>query len=113
MRNMFDARPEDGGLFKDFETVSGSIGLRFSRMWIGEMAAIAIGPGHDTPWDLTPIAGISEKLGYKFFDLDEKTGQLVEMKPTLGRKIRVVNHYRLVIHESNAPELEAWIKARK
>jgi len=42
----------------------GSIGTSMARLWKGEVGAAVLPPAHDTPWDLCPVVGISEHLGF-------------------------------------------------
>lgn len=56
--------------FKDIEIEGGSVGLSFARLWKGEVGAILLPPGkHETPWDSSPIIGITKKLGYRFREI--------------------------------------------
>lgn len=41
-------RKQKGGLFKDIEVTSGSIGLVTARLWKGEVGMLIMRPGHDT-----------------------------------------------------------------
>jgi hypothetical protein len=43
-----------------------SIGTWAARLWKGEVGALFLPSGNDTPWDSTPVYGISRKLGYEF-----------------------------------------------
>lgn len=57
------ATPDAGGLCKDFQTADGSVGLSMARLWKGEVG-LAIQPAvKTTPWDVTPVNGLNEKLG--------------------------------------------------
>lgn len=54
--------PSRGGLFKNFQTADGSIGLSMARLWNGEVG-MAIQPATTaTPWDGTPVIGINQRL---------------------------------------------------
>lgn len=54
------------GRFKNYLIDGSSIGTWFTRLWKGEVAALLIPPGSETPWDSTPCIGISNKLKYRF-----------------------------------------------
>lgn len=45
----------------------GSIGTWMARLWKGEVAAVVLYPGFDTPWDSAPVMAITERLGFKMF----------------------------------------------
>lgn len=104
--------PKESGLFKDYEIEGGSIGMSFARLWNGEIGALILRPTVDTPWDTTPIIGISLKLGYRFFELDEENeyAHFLEYDPTLLIKIRRRPYVNLIIHNDQVAELEAWQK---
>lgn len=58
--------PDAMRIDKGYEMTSGSIGIHFARLWKGEIGMIILVPSTNTPWDLMPILGISEKLGFEF-----------------------------------------------
>lgn len=103
--------PAEGGLFKDFEIQGGSIGLRFARLWKGEIGGIILTPGFETPWDATPVVGISRRLGFKFLRLADGGRKFVEHEPELVKNIVKKPYVELVIHEKHVPELQKWIGA--
>jgi hypothetical protein len=45
--------------FKSYEVEGGSIGIWLARLWKREVGAALIPPGMETPWDSTPIRGIT------------------------------------------------------
>ena len=92
--------------FKNIEVGGGSIGISFARLWKGEVGGIILLPITETPWDLSPVVGISKKLGFRFFDIsDRTTGALIESPPA----IKMQKYHReletIVIHESRIEEL--------
>lgn len=95
-------------LFGGININGGSIGLSMAKLWKGEFAAALIKPTITTPWDICPIIGICEKLGYVFLEIINKrnTFQVVKFVPPL----QTVQFKReiLIIHESNLKELFAW-----
>jgi fructose-1,6-bisphosphatase/inositol monophosphatase family enzyme len=58
-----------GLAFKDIEVSGGSIGIRMARLWKGEVGAVILRPGYEMPWDINPIIGISQRLGFDFWTL--------------------------------------------
>ncbi len=111
VRNMILPAPKDGGLFKDFEIGSGSIGLRFARLWKGEVGGIFLTPTFDTPWDLMPVLGITKKLGFKFLKIDGRA--LVDFEPEMVRTVTRMPHNLLIIHETHTTELHQWMQNQK
>ena len=97
-----------GGLFKDAEVTGGSIGTAFARLWKGEVGAMVLQPGFNTPWDLAPTLGISRRLGYKFFKLLD--GKLIENEPMLTKTVVEKPYTEIVVHEAHEKELMEWLK---
>lgn len=97
---------EEGGLFKSLEVAGGSIGISAARLWKGEVGALVFSPGHDTPWDLYPVLGISRKLGFVFLRNDD--GEWLRYGPPLSGTVERRSHEVLVIHKSRLPELTGW-----
>ncbi len=113
VQKMILPHPKHGGLFKDFEIGSGSIGLRFARLWKGEVGGIFLTPTYETPWDLMPVLGISKKLGFKFLRYENETGMFIEAEPKLTKKVVEMPHNMLIIHEAHIAELNQWINKNK
>lgn len=111
------ASPEDEGLFGGFDTASGSIGLAFAQMWIGAFKGVLLSPGargvmHDTAWDSTPVIGISRKLGYKFFRINDASGTVEAYEPELpGPEPIPMTHDIVIVHERHEAELQAWAQS--
>lgn len=53
--------------FMNYEVMGSSIGTWAARLWKGEVSALFLPEGYETPWDSTPVIGISKKLGYGFY----------------------------------------------
>jgi fructose-1,6-bisphosphatase/inositol monophosphatase family enzyme len=53
--------------FETYEAMGSSIGTWAARLWKSEVGALFLAPGWETPWDSTPVVGISRKLGYDFY----------------------------------------------
>jgi fructose-1,6-bisphosphatase/inositol monophosphatase family enzyme len=93
--------------FKSYEIESGSIGMSLARLWKREVGAVLLYPGSETPWDLNPIRGISEKLGYLFLrPSDTPFGWEVWARPVA--KVTVSReHDVLVIHRDDLGDLQS------
>ena len=98
--------------FKGIEIGGGSIGISFARLWKGEVGGIILNPSHDTPWDLWPVIGISQKLGFVFLKpsniLDDTQTRLWRYVPEVSLEIKERDHYILVVHQSRMKELGAF-----
>ncbi len=95
-------------LFSGIETTTGSIGIGIARLWKSEVGAAVFGPfARGTPWDLYPIIGLSERLGFRFFALSGERG-LTPWEPIVSREGTPVPHEVMVVHESRIDELDAW-----
>jgi fructose-1,6-bisphosphatase/inositol monophosphatase family enzyme len=96
-------------LFKEAEVIGGSIGTTFTRLWKGEVAGVLleVGTGTQTPWDTCPVFGISEKMGYQFFQIIDDMLQTFQFVPS--EENFTVNGEILCIHKSNVQELKEWV----
>lgn len=91
--------------FKSYQIDGGSIGLWAARLWKREVAALLMRPGYETPWDSTPVIGISLKLGYLFFRPDDNGSQWKQFTPLLPREVYKRTHDVLVIHKKDATSI--------
>ena len=98
------------GLFKSIEVGGGSIGVCFARLWKGEVGGLVLSPGVDTPWDLAPIAGISRRLGFQFFEID---GGARRFDPPVGDTTVERKYETLILHESHAGELHTFLASHR
>lgn len=95
-------------LFGGIETTTGSIGIGIARLWKSEVGAAVFGPfSRGTPWDIYPIVGLSQRLGFRFFSL-ALSGVLEPWQPIISREGTPVPHEVVVVHESRVAELLAW-----
>ncbi len=104
---------EEGGVFKEASVAGGSIGMLFSRLWIGEVGVLFMKPGFDTPWDSTPIFGINKKLGFKHFKMNPETEEVEVFEPILPKKVSKKGYIEFVAHESKVEEIISFIKSNK
>ena len=103
---------EQGGVFGGFESTAGSIGIAMARVWKSEVGGAIFGPflRGGTPWDLYPVFGISRRLGFRFYLLDDNA--ITPWEPTIHRDGTPVPHEILCIHESRHDELFDWLRVR-
>jgi fructose-1,6-bisphosphatase/inositol monophosphatase family enzyme len=99
-----------GELFKDINIDSGSIGTMFGRLWKGEVGALILQEGKATPWDRTPIIGISKKLGFQF--LSRKKDDFVVFNPDISMEIIEMDEH-IIVHEKNVPDVIDWFREFK
>ncbi len=91
--------PETGALvrrFKNYEIMGSSIGAWAARLWKGEVSALLMPPGFETPWDSTPVIGISKKLDIAW--LRPEGGKWVVYEPQLPLKPYRREHDILMVH---------------
>lgn len=81
--------------FKGHEVIGSSIGIWMAQLWKGEVAAAFMGPGWETPWDSTPVIGISKKLDCAFLRPDGHGGW-EEFDPVPPRKVYRRDHVTIV-----------------
>lgn len=84
---------------KKHHSDGGSIGTWLARLWKGEFACAIMDPGYATPWDDTPLIGISEKLGFVFLRSTESGW--IQYDPPLVTKVEERKFWTAVVHESN------------
>ncbi|MFA6338738.1 MAG: inositol monophosphatase family protein [Candidatus Paceibacterota bacterium] len=101
-----------GGLFKGINVMAGSVGITTAKLWKSEIGAVIWTPGITTSWDLTPVFGISEKLGFEFYSIeyDLLSFPYITQKNFVlkERKIKLETE-TIIIHKSRVPELLKWI----
>lgn len=95
------------GLFNNIEVNGGSIGTCVAKLWKRQVGAIILEPGYTTPWDWDPIYGISSKLGYKFFYVDENGYNPIDFGAITNKHL--VNQYTIIIHAENEIEFSEWM----
>jgi len=88
--------------FGSYEVMGSSIGTWFARIWKGEVSALVLPRGWQTPWDSAPVIGISEKLGYVFLQ-PATDGSLYWHKyiPVISKEKYMCHHDTLVVHSNN------------
>lgn len=93
----------------------GSIGVWMSGLWTGQYGAVLLEPEEETPWDSTPIIGITKRLGYVFLrPLDSSEGPhnagntlqdskrvWEEYEPELPQRRFRRTHETFIIHRNN------------
>ena len=84
-------------IFRDVHIDGSSIGTWFSRLWKGEMHALLIDPSYETPWDSTPVYGISKQLGFVY--LKPEGEKWVEYDPGVTKEMYERDHIVLVVHK--------------
>ncbi len=90
--------------FKNHEVTGSSIGIWLAQLWKGEIGAAFMEPGTDTPWDSTPIIGISKKLGYTFLKPNGDQTGWVEYEPIIPLEVYQREHETLIVHRSYLSE---------
>jgi len=91
--------------FKSCEVGGGSIGIWMARLWKREVTAALMLPSPETPWDSTPIVGISRQLGYVFLRPTRDAQAWEIYHHPIAPEIWHRTHETLVIHENDLPSL--------
>jgi len=79
----------------------GSIGVWMARLWKREVAAAILSPSWETPWDSSPVIGISKKLGYIFLRPDKKEPGWMAYDPLCMTKKYRREHDTLIVHQED------------
>jgi fructose-1,6-bisphosphatase/inositol monophosphatase family enzyme len=92
------------GIFKgQVEVSGGSIGLAAARLWKCEVGALILHAGAQTPWDLSPVVGISRKLGFVFLEVGDDG--MREYEPLISKEETMISSELILVHGSRAFEL--------
>lgn len=103
------APPQSSGLFKALEVATGSIGVSMSLLWKGIAGAHVIKASvRDTPWDTTPLIGISERLGMVTLRVNEAGSQFAQVWPVSPQTIYPQPTDTVVLHHTGLDELRSW-----
>lgn len=94
-------------LVSDFEITGGSIGISTARLWKGEVGATLFAACNDTPWDVNPVMGICQKLGFACFVPNQHGTRFVIYHHKPSRE-RVPRPDMLIIHRSRMNEFTKW-----
>jgi fructose-1,6-bisphosphatase/inositol monophosphatase family enzyme len=97
------------GHFRQIEVESGSIGTSMARLWKGEVGGAALLPAQETPWDISPLIGISRKLGFVFLRVTEG-GRLLAYEPPVSAVTYRRPYAVLVVHETRLGELPEFLE---
>lgn len=88
-----------GGI-QGYDVMGGSVGTWAARLWKGEVQIGILPPSFETPWDSTPVIGISEKLGYRFVEI-RRDGSFEVIEPALPREPVQREGDLAIVHESD------------
>lgn len=94
-----DYAPETQALikrFRTYEVMGSSIGTWAARLWKGEVGALLLNPGYQTPWDDTPVIGISRQLHFEYLRFENGSWAAYEPEPRTATTRR--EHDVLVVH---------------
>ncbi|MFC1656493.1 inositol monophosphatase family protein [Patescibacteria group bacterium] len=109
IRNLIDPGHQDEKVFRNAEVMSGSIGTTFARLWKGEAVATVYPPHHYTPWDMTPILGISEKLGFLFLRYNKEKNHFEKSPMPVSTEVEDKGEGLFVIHEAYLSHLNSCL----
>ncbi len=105
-------RAKRGGIFKDMEVGSGSIGITVARLWKQEVAMVILDTGYNTPWDTTPLIGMNRMLGITHIKVDPKTGLAEIFEPQAPTKVSRKDYIEIMVHHSYANEVVTWLNEK-
>lgn len=87
---------------KNYEVMGSSIGTWAARLWKREVSIAIMPPGFETPWDSTPVIGISKKLGYAFLRPKQDGSGWEEYDPPLPKENTWRDHDSMIIARRDA-----------
>lgn len=106
-------RAKHGGVFKDMEVTSGSIGIILARLWKQEVAMVVLGPSHNTPWDATPLVGMNRALGIKHIRVATDTGHAEIFEAHAPVEVEKKDFVEILTHSTYADEVVEWLNSHK
>lgn len=92
--------------FAGVDVEGGSIGISFARLWKGEVEGLLTGPFFSTPWDMSPVIGISRRMGYRFLKLSPDAS-FEEFEPQAPLQPERSPYHLLVVGETILADLTA------
>ncbi len=100
-------------LFRGVSIADGSIGTMFARLWKGEVGAIMLPRGTQTPWDICPCIAISEQLGFRFLRWTGASSGygVAPVMSIIPREVQHTKYEILVVHHTRLAELEDHMSA--
>jgi hypothetical protein len=101
-------RPADGGLFKNIQIEGGSIGITMAQLWKSEVGGVILRPAYETPWDSSPIDGISQQMEFHTYSISPD-GQVKRIVPVPPKKVLRREDELLIIHQSRRAELAKFL----
>lgn len=109
-RRFFDPRENKlSNLFRGTQSIGGSIGFTFSCLWKGEVGGLVLEPCHHTPWDLSPLVGITKKLGFQAYTYNER-GVVEPYEFRISTDTYEMKEEVIIIHKSHENALKQWIR---
>lgn len=102
------SRVDRSSLFKKALVANGSIGISMAMLCKGEVGGAVMALGNSTPWDTSPVIGLSLRLGFDFYYVIPTTRQLVRYEPTPPTDTVDEPHEIFVCHSSRRDELINW-----
>jgi len=90
------------------EVTGGSIGTQAARIWKGEVGAILLPPSFETPWDTAPVAGISERMEFRFFAI--RGEEPVRLQMPIGKEVVRRDEEVVIAHASREAELRTLLR---
>lgn len=97
--------------FKSILIDGGSIGIWAARLWKGEVGGLLLNPSWETPWDSSPVIGISKKLGYVFLRPSREGWGVYE--PVVSKEKYERKHDTLIIHKNHLTQLGKHVSVFK
>lgn len=96
--------------FARYDLDRGSVGLRFARLFMGNVAGNVLRGGRkQSPWDDTPLIGFCRQLGFRFLELRDGLFVPMDPQPAPVTKETPSPHPVLVVHESRVDQILRFV----
>jgi hypothetical protein len=89
----------------------GSLGVWASRLWYGECVIGVLSTGSEaTPWDSTPVFGMSERLGFVFLRVTEDGKALKPCPPEYPVSVYERPYEIVMIHQEDLSLIQPFLR---
>lgn len=104
----------NSGLFKSMEVGSGGVGITTARLWKSNVGGCVLSSKRVTPWDDTPVIGMSKRLGFVFFHPSKDATSFNQFDPQPSKVVWTPEiPDTLIIHHSRIPEFAEWCSSHE
>jgi len=91
------------------EVTGVSIAAHMARLWKGSVGGTILRQGVQKPWDIVPVIGMCQRLGFVFVEINDQDWTLRPFTPEVSKQEIRWPHEVLIVHQSRLPEVTDWL----